>query len=1098
MGIFEDIRKFTQEGAGVTLPKPKPTVAPGIQPTDVFTQIRSLTGQVIPKKPITISPTITKFKEFHAGEKEGPSPFRKAFPILETERAEPEIRKPTIAQNVEGVLRRFPPLKPIFRSADTFKDSLVQATEIREMAETAKIRKLISKKEADKIQSTAMTESAIQTLFFVPTTVFDAALSLPGISKAKPGVEKAFEFVGTKGPEKILKPVFDLIKPHIPEEHRGTAEGIFEGAAPTVSIVATMYALGKLGVKAKSQVKTRLANLLDAAKKDPVTIPEAVKTEFPNLSLEQQRQMSTMAVQVGEQRVARLRGPEDALPRTPEKIASDLGRRVEKITKEADVAEILKKTAEDFKPQITEQRRKSITIEKTKALAQQLNVSERQLTKGKALNAEELIAMESVLRSATEKVRDISEKITKGDDSTGTKLLFQEAVHRQIALQKNFSGGRAEAGRALRVLREIADVKTAKEAARERLIKQLGGKEKDLAKALESLDKVTDGDIAAINKLLADSQKATFWDKISYFWVNSILSSPLTQEVNILSTAAKTGFEIPLRLVEATLESPKALVGKKREVIFSEIPPLAFGMLQGILRGVPRAMQVLKEGVPETTLTKFDVPRQAIKGKAGAVIGAPTRFLIVFDEFFKTVNRTANMAAEAHRIAKQEGLKGQKFNERVAELKINPSEKTLGKVEDITLENVFQTPLEEGGAMAQVALKIASLRNLKPPISANRMKNLLNQTTFGVSNLAATFIAAFIRTPFNLFKEGFKLTPLNVLGTIPKAVAKQPIRRDLAKLTIGSMIATWFALKYLQGEVTGNVPKDPKERAAFYAEGKQAQAIKIDNNWWSYRRVDPFATAIGLVVDTVDEVARGNDEGVVELSGKAVGIFTRNLKDKTYVQGVSNLMEAMDNPDRRGTKLIAGIAAGFVPKIIGDISEIMDPVIREKRGVLESIQAEIPFLRERLEPKIDIRGEEVEREGGVFNRVFNPLQGTADQRDPAIDEMFRLGTFPSVLKNSFTVKGVPIEMEPKQFTEYQKTVQGLRHKAVLLLVKAPEYKTMIFEEQQKELEKIFTKAKELGKIEMLKNMGKEKIIEFLKTEVEKRQQERRILEQQPR
>ncbi len=203
----------------------------------------------------------------------------------------------------------------------------------------------------------------------------------------------------------------------------------------------------------------------------------------------------------------------------------------EKITKEADVADILKKTAEDFKPQISEQRRKGITIEKTKELAQQLNISEAQLTKGKSLNAEELIARESVLRAATEKVRDISEKINKGDDSTGTKLVYQEAIQRQLALQKSFSGARAEAGRSLRILREIADVKTLKEAAQERLIKQLGGREKELAEAIGKLDKLTDGDVASINKLLADSTKSNFFDKIGEFWTNAILSSPKTHLV---------------------------------------------------------------------------------------------------------------------------------------------------------------------------------------------------------------------------------------------------------------------------------------------------------------------------------------------------------------------------------------------------------------------------------------------------------------------------------------------------------------------------------------------------------------------------------------
>ena len=63
---------------------------------------------------------------------------------------------------------------------------------------------------------------------------------------------------------------------------------------------------------------------------------------------------------------------------------------------------------------------------------------------------------------------------------------------------------------------------------------------------------------------------------------------------------------------------------------------------------------------------------------------------------------------------------------------------------------------------------------------------------------------------------------------------------------------------------------------------------------------------------------------------------------------LSNAMNAVADPDRYGGNLLEQYAASTVPKIVGQSVASADPYKREVDGVLQSIQSQLPFLREKL------------------------------------------------------------------------------------------------------------------------------------------------------
>ena len=61
----------------------------------------------------------------------------------------------------------------------------------------------------------------------------------------------------------------------------------------------------------------------------------------------------------------------------------------------------------------------------------------------------------------------------------------------------------------------------------------------------------------------------------------------------------------------------------------------------------------------------------------------------------------------------------------------------------------------------------------------------------------------------------------------------------------------------MRGEISGAGPTDPQQRAAMLANGWQPYSVKIGDTWYSYRRLDPFASILGPTADLVELASDG-------------------------------------------------------------------------------------------------------------------------------------------------------------------------------------------------------------------------------------------------
>jgi hypothetical protein len=107
--------------------------------------------------------------------------------------------------------------------------------------------------------------------------------------------------------------------------------------------------------------------------------------------------------------------------------------------------------------------------------------------------------------------------------------------------------------------------------------------------------------------------------------------------------------------------------------------------------------------------------------------------------------------------------------------------------------------------------------------------------------------------------------------------------------------------------------------------------------------------------------------------------FANAITNQTMLQGLSNLVGAVSDPDRKGAKFAQGMAAMHVPSALAQVAQLEDNYVREVNSILDAIKDRIPGFRETLLAQRDVFGEPIanrERVGGV-----SPIREISESQD---------------------------------------------------------------------------------------------------------------------
>ena len=588
---------------------------------------------------------------------------------------------------------------------------------------------------------------------------------------------------------------------------------------------------------------------------------------------------------------------------------------------------------------------------------------------GQAWNAEEIVAIRGTLNDATAKVRSAAQVAATAPGDMGKHLDLAAAIMEQQRIQQAVHGVTAEAGRALRAFRQQADAVLSSgdvRQAQELLQRSLGTSNPEdmttLAKAIAVLDETKP---AAANKLIRDINKPDFWDKIHYYWMNSILSGPVTHARNIAGNVGATLYMPVQRVGAAAIEQPLAAIqGRQAQRFWQEAPASVVGIFQGIPQGVQGALTTLRTGISPRAAAKLEIRPQPIKGVAGSIIGAPTRALGAMDEFFSAINYRASLNGNAQRMARSEGLKGEALANRIADLVNDPPPNLMTQSTKMAEELVFR------GDPGETARALAYLRQKVP---------------------GGRYVIPFLNTPANLLKYGVKNSPLGLLDmrAWKKAIAGNPEGvDDLAHGVMGSMVAASLSGLVATGalDLTAAAPINSAERDRFYREGKRPFSVKLPGvGWVEYKQIPALDTTFTLVASAVDGIRRGEDvSGIVSQAGANIAT---NLLDKSYMSGLGDLFDAIQDPIRFAEQYATRQISGFVPasSALRQTAQAIDPTIRSPQGLAEQLQANIPGLTGNVPPRLTAFGEESKR------GFPSPIQVSAAKQSKVDAELERLG-----------------------------------------------------------------------------------------------------------
>lgn len=678
-----------------------------------------------------------------------------------------------------------------------------------------------------------------------------------------------------------------------------------------------------------------------------------------------------------------------------------------------------------------------ITQGETEALAREMGLTADDLLRrrrGQALNAEQALAARQILAKSSDELVRLAERVRGGSDED--VVAFRRAVVRHAAIQEQVRGATAEAGRALAQFKMMARSRDARGNILQAAIEGAGGRGRieDVAEAILDLQQ----DPAKLNTFALAATRPRLRDKLVEVYYALRLSAPVTHVVNVVSnTIAQIG-QIPEHLMASGLGRARHLArgnaANPERIILSEVGARAVGMVAGVKQGLKEARRAFRTEMPSDAVARVEsAARQAISGRKGRIIRIPQRLLMAEDEFFKAMARVSSINGLAVRQAHQEGLRGDALRQRAAELAANPTPEILEQSFDYARYMTFQRDV---GSFGQGVMRTTNEYIVLKPV------------------------APFVRTPTNILKFAVERTPLApTLKSWRADFRAGGARRDLAisRVVVGSGIGTMIGLWAAQGNITGGGPADENARRLMEAQGWQPYSIRIGDTYYSYARLDPYATILAMAADLATKTDRMTIAQQDRAAAVVVTSIMQQLESKTFLSGISDLVHAIDEPERYGPQFVASYVESItVPAAMSQVARIVDPTRRETHGILERLESRVPGLSRNLEPRRDVFGRPIANEGSVGPDIVSPFPMRAARNDPVARELLRVGA--TIGQPSRRIVGR--RLSPEEYGRYQETAGRYTYGDVQAAMSDPEWRRLDPAARAREISTIIRNARE--------------------------------------
>lgn len=693
-----------------------------------------------------------------------------------------------------------------------------------------------------------------------------------------------------------------------------------------------------------------------------------------------------------------------------------------------DIMRVISGTHEAFSAETESARRGVRSWEETAAEAKKYKIEDllgRRM--GQALNAEQIDNARTLLVSSADTLRGMATLVRSGQANDLQKADFMRAFNTHYAIQMQLSGAAAEAGRALQIFRKVAQADVLRTAQLRDFMAATAANGVTPEKLADALSTMTTP--AQVSNFVKQAKRATTYDMFLEAWINGLLSGPVTHAVNTTSNMLTALWMIPERALAAGLSR---LHGG--EIKGGEVAAQTFGLVNGFKDGLNLAWQALKKGESSDLMGKVEQQQTraisaenvaqlpAIKKLApnaleegsvaaravdflGEAIRTPGRFLTAEDELFKSVGYRMELQAQAYRKASAEGLQGKAMAQRIRDIIADPQnlapEVHLAAI-DAARYQTFTKDLGPGGRAIQTA--------------ANKIPGM-------------KLVVPFIRTPANIMKFAAERTPLApLMKSVRDDIAAGGARRDmaLARMSFGSMAMGVVASYAAAGQITGGGPTDTALRSHLYNTGWQPYSIKIGDKYYAYGRLEPIGMMMGLAADAVEIMGELDEIESEKVATTVVAAISKNVMSKTWLRGLSEMVAAMDDPDRYGSKYVKNLAGTIIPTGVAQIERVVSPELSDAQSALDSIKARIPGYSKNLPTRRNLWGEKIQFNGALGPDIISPIFTSSEKDSPIDKELLRMRAPIRMPSRTQHFEGVGIKLDPYEYEEFMVRMNGMK------------------------------------------------------------------------
>ena len=447
---------------------------------------------------------------------------------------------------------------------------------------------------------------------------------------------------------------------------------------------------------------------------------------------------------------------------------------------------------------------------------------------------------------------------------------------------------------------------------------------------------------------------ASIGDKLYEYWINSILSGPSTHAANILGNTINATYELTgKRFTEALINT---VTKRKDGATFGEFKTMLQHLdFKEAWRRAKRAWDL------ETTGNggKLETMRTAIGGRTGRIIRMPGRALRAADEFAKAVIYPIETAAMAYREGIAKGLSGQELSSYIEEQLTTPN----------------STAAKWGNQRA------AELTFTEDPGAAIR-KMMEMREAGGWFGTALKMFFPFMKTPHNILKQGIRKSPLGVLSLLNEGGkiirGKRDFDGEFVARTAEQVLA-WSALALIYGLdddddlpfITGSSPRYGSAEQQFKANKIPPYSIRIGDTYYSYRRIEPLATGLALIADTV-QALKDSDNGrdATQISKKLFNSAKQIIVEKSFLDSLGEISRVANDPEYSMVNWGTNFAASWVPNVARQTIQAFDDNVRDYKNRAkgeEFFEEQFKILIGRTglvkaAPKIDYFGREITKD----------------------------------------------------------------------------------------------------------------------------------------